>query len=239
MKHKSDYTPREIITLWKDMYSRFKVVHGKFDASGTQEQTEDSFVEFIKPSEKGTFLLYQWTLELPEILNFATGSLPAHGQFDSIGGPAEAPSRRRTGGDGDAAAAPGLEAAVRDLVAGQTSYMQAQMQAQTGQHLRELQAMLSAARTDLNNLSIQRHALAAVAADCGGIDTQIQSQKEFVAAVEEEVQASLPAFFRHAARKGVSGAGTQNALTEGRRHDGDAQEAKAGGSAASDAESDD
>eukprot|EP00918_Siedleckia_nematoides_P073252 GHVU01159919.1.p1 GENE.GHVU01159919.1~~GHVU01159919.1.p1 ORF type:complete len:252 (-),score=32.81 GHVU01159919.1:252-1007(-) len=191
MKNKNDYTPREVMDLWKEVHSRFKVVYGNFDVSGNMDQCEESFVKFIKPSEKGVFLLYQWTLEIPDCLDFARAALPLGSQFDTLGGNGVGDS-----GNQLASVSPQsggiVAAAVESLAAGQQTIIQLQQLQQQSQHVREVQAMHDQTLSTVTGLQLQRHQLVAVGADCGLLDSHLATAKTRLISLQAELDASLP-----------------------------------------------
>eukprot|EP00918_Siedleckia_nematoides_P031323 GHVU01067775.1.p1 GENE.GHVU01067775.1~~GHVU01067775.1.p1 ORF type:complete len:287 (-),score=34.89 GHVU01067775.1:891-1751(-) len=191
MKARNDYNTREVVDLWKDVHSRFKVVYSAFDCSGSHELTEESFVKFVKPSEKAVFLLYQWTLEFPDILEFATGVIPDDSRLDSLN-----PTRGdgvRSGGSTEAGSG-SVRELLQSLAASQTSIVHAHQQQQRGQHMRDVQAMLNDSASSVTSLQLQRQELARVGGDCTFIDEHLKAARITFDALQKEMNASLPGF---------------------------------------------
>eukprot|EP00918_Siedleckia_nematoides_P092001 GHVU01202038.1.p1 GENE.GHVU01202038.1~~GHVU01202038.1.p1 ORF type:complete len:438 (-),score=64.99 GHVU01202038.1:771-2084(-) len=103
------YQPADVYASWKDIQSDFKAKMGRFNVSGNHELNEESFKHFLKPNDKTTFYLYQWTLDRPDSLCFASATLdPAH-VMDTTSGSSSSSSCDAGSAGGSSTAATGGE----------------------------------------------------------------------------------------------------------------------------------
>eukprot|EP00918_Siedleckia_nematoides_P071097 GHVU01155300.1.p1 GENE.GHVU01155300.1~~GHVU01155300.1.p1 ORF type:complete len:215 (-),score=24.49 GHVU01155300.1:173-751(-) len=83
------YEAAEVLGMWKDVYSDYKMRMGRFDTSGNHDTSLDNFARFCQPqSATATFYLYQTALAVPGLLDFASGGFLSRHEFDSSSPPA-------------------------------------------------------------------------------------------------------------------------------------------------------
>eukprot|EP00918_Siedleckia_nematoides_P048463 GHVU01106245.1.p1 GENE.GHVU01106245.1~~GHVU01106245.1.p1 ORF type:complete len:349 (-),score=37.49 GHVU01106245.1:671-1717(-) len=78
------YTGADVYGTWKEIQMTFKGHYARFDSSGNHDLNEESFKNFVGPTDKTPFYLYQWTLVRPDSLCFASASLPKGFGVDSL-----------------------------------------------------------------------------------------------------------------------------------------------------------
>eukprot|EP00918_Siedleckia_nematoides_P051274 GHVU01112218.1.p1 GENE.GHVU01112218.1~~GHVU01112218.1.p1 ORF type:complete len:189 (+),score=27.83 GHVU01112218.1:112-678(+) len=86
------YTAAEMMAMWKEVYSDYKLRMGRFDVSGAHDTSLDNVASYCKSSTAtATFYLYQTCLAVPGMLEFAGGGFLKEHEFDTSAPPPRLP----------------------------------------------------------------------------------------------------------------------------------------------------